>query len=285
MPIGNNVEVQPREFVSAEAMEIAGRRRSDRVFTLLPIRVSGVDDAGNPFEEETHTVNVNKHGACISLSHSLPPGNILSIKNLRNGIQGKFRVVGPVGQVFGSRRELGVEAVDPEAEIWGLEFTPPPEVNQPRVVIHCMSCEKELLTDVSSVQLEVLLATGMVSRHCDRCEQTTRWKPGEQVLTAQAGEPQSRLARAMAERRKHPRRKLAMRLSVRGGQGASEMVQTMDVSKSGLCFVSKQSYKVGEEVYVTLPCPENQTPTETKGRIMWSRQGPVGRLYGVMYIK
>ena len=285
MPIGNNVEVQPRAFASAEAMEIAGRRRSDRVFTLVPIRVSGVDDAGNPFEEETHTVNVNKHGGFISLSHSLSPGNIISIKNLRNGIQGEFRVVGPVRQVFGSRLELGVEAVDPEAQIWGLEFTPPPEVNQPRVVIHCASCEKELLADVSSVQLEVLLATGMVSRHCDRCEQTTRWKPAEEVLTAQAGEPQSRLARAMAERRKRPRRKLAMRLSVRGRQGASEMVQTMDVSKSGLCFVSKQSYEVGEEVHVTLPCPEDQTPTETKGRIMWKHQGPVGRLYGVMYIK
>ncbi len=266
-------------------MEVVGRRRSDRIFALVPIRVSGVDDAGIPFEEETNTVNVNKHGACISLGHSVSPGSIISIRNLRNSIEGKFRVVGTVRQVFGSRQEWGVEAIDPEAEIWGMEFAPPPEMNQPRVLIQCDSCKKEVLTDVSSVQYEILLATGLASLHCDGCEQTTRWRPGVQALTGHRVEPDSRVARVMEERRKHPRRKLAMRLNVRRGKGPSEMVQTTDVSKSGLCFVSKQVFGVGEEIYITLPYPENQTPRETKGKIVWGREGPVGRLYGVTYIK
>ena len=251
----------------------------------MPIRVSGVDSAGNPFEEETETVNVNKHGACISLSHSLSPGNVVTIKNLRNGIEGEFRVVGSVRQVFGSRQELGVEAIDPEIEIWGVEFTPPPEVIQPRVVIRCASCDKEVFTHISLVQYQILLATGLISRQCDRCGETTRWKPGEHALTDQAVGLDTRAARAMEERRKHPRRRLAMRLNVRRDSDRSEMVQTMDVSKSGFCFVSKQSYKVGDEIYVTLPYAENRAPSETKGRIMWSHQVAVGMLYGVMYVK
>jgi hypothetical protein len=266
-------------------MKAEGRRRSDRIWTLVPIRVSGVDRAGNPFEEETQTVNVNKHGGCISLSYSLSPGNIVTIKNLRNGIEGEFRVVGSVRQVFGSRQEFGVEVVDPEIGIWGLDFTPPPEVNQPRAVIRCTSCDKEVLTDVSLDQYQVLLATGLVSRHCDRCGEATRWKPSEQTLTGHAVEPDTHAASAMAERRKHRRRKLAMRLNVRRHSDGSEMVQTMDVSKSGFCFASKQSYKVRDVIYVTLPQAENETPSETKGRIMWEHRVPVGKLYGVMYVK
>ncbi|MBZ5513437.1 MAG: hypothetical protein LAN62_01060, partial [Acidobacteriia bacterium] len=54
-------------------MDVITRRRSDRILVPLRIRVTGVDAAWDPFEEDAVTISVNKHGACISLQHVLLP--------------------------------------------------------------------------------------------------------------------------------------------------------------------------------------------------------------------
>jgi hypothetical protein len=95
----------------------------------------------------------------------------------------------------------------------------------------------------------------------------------------------SRPAAFTKDTRKVRRLKLVMRVRVRNPWGVSDIAQTRDVSKAGLCFVSKARFGVGEQVYVTLPFADNQTPVETKGRIVWTSEGTVGRFYGVCYEK
>jgi Tfp pilus assembly protein PilZ len=64
-----------------------------------------------------------------------------------------------------------------------------------------------------------------------------------------------------------------------------DIAQTRDVSKAGLCFVSTQRFSPGDEIYITLPYAQSQTPVETKGKVIWTGEGTVGRFYGVEYVR
>jgi len=262
-----------------------GRRRSDRILAPVRIRVIGNDASGISFAEETVTVSFNQQGARISLTHSLLPDDIILVKNMENGIEEEFRVVGGFQQVFGSRREWGVEALNQGSGIWGVEFAPPAEGVQPKVLIECAACKRAAQSTLSSIEYDVLLATGLISRHCDRCNETTRWKPSEQALTAEIITATAKPVKPTSERRKHRRLRLTMRLRVRNSWGVVDIAQTRDVSKAGLCFLSNQRFGVGDEVYITLPFADNQAPVETKGKIVWSADGTVGRFHGVMYVR
>jgi len=261
------------------------RRRTDRVLAPVRIRVIGNDISGVSFSEETVTVTFNQNGARISLTHPLLPDDIVLMRNLANNIEEEFRVVGPFQQVFGDRREWGVEAINPASGIWGIEFTKPAEGIQPKVLIECAACKKATQSPMSSIEYDVLLATGLISRHCDRCNETTRWRPSEQPVSPEMIEASSKPVPVTTERRKSKRLKLVMRLRVRTSWGVTSIAQTRDVSKGGLCFLSTNIFNASDEVYITLPFADNQAPVETKGRIVWSLSAASGCYYGVAYVK
>jgi PilZ domain-containing protein len=262
----------------------ATRRRSDRILAPVRIRVIANDASGVSFAEETVTVSFNQQGARISLTHSLLPDDIVLVKNLANEVEEEFRVVGGFQQVFGERREWGVEALNPKSEIWGVEFSAPAEGLQPKVLIECAACKRATQSPLSSIEYDVLLSTGLISRHCDRCGETTRWRPSEQAVTPEMIMASTRKA-SRGEQRKVRRLKLVMRIRVRNSWGVTDIAQTRDVSKSGLCFISTQRFSVGDEIYIVLPFAEQGAPVETKGKIVWSAEGSAGRFYGVMYLK
>jgi PilZ domain-containing protein len=260
------------------------RRRSDRILAPVRIRVIANDASGVSFAEESVTVTFNQQGARISLTHSLLPDDIVLVKNLANDIEEEFRVVGGFQQVFGERREWGIEALNPTSGIWGVEFSAPAEGLQPKVLIECAACKRATQSPLSSIEYDVLLSTGLISRHCDRCGETTRWRPSLQAVT-----PEMIMASApkpnQSERRKVRRLKLVMRIRVRNSWGITDVAQTRDVSKSGLCFISTQRFGVGDEVFIVLPFADQGVPVETKGKIIWSADGSAGRFYGVVYLK
>lgn len=260
------------------------RRRSARIVGPIPVRVIGNDAKGVAFGEDAITVCFNKQGARISLTHSLLVDDIILILNHHNGIEEEFRVVGALCPVIGERAEWGVEAVNPDGKIWGIEFSKPSEDLQPIAVIECGSCKRVIQTELSSIEYDVLLAVGMISRNCTRCNETTRWKPKPDVVQSDI-EAVPRAATVTPERRAVKRIKLVMRVRVRNPWGVTDVAQTRDVSKTGLCFLSNNVYGVGEEVFVVLPFAANSIPVETRGRIEWSSPTPAGRYYGVIYIK
>jgi len=265
-------------------MNNLGKRRTERILAPIRIRVIGNDALGVSFAEETVTVSFNQQGARISLTHSLLQDDIVLVRNLENGEE-EFRVVGAFQQVFGSRREWGVEAINPEGGIWGMEFAPNNDSAQPKVLIECAACKMAAQSLLSSIEYEVLLATGLISRHCDRCNETTRWKPSDQVVTPEMLVRSSRSAAPVREARRVRRLKLTMQLRVRNTWGIVDIAQTRDVSKLGLCFVSSQRFSPGDEIYITLPYAKSQSPVETKGKIIWVAEGTSGRFYGVEYFR
>ena len=92
---------------------------------------------------------------------------------------------------------------------------------------------------------------------------------------------------AATDRRKAKRLKLVMRVRVRNSWGVTDIAQTRDVSKAGLCFLSNKIFTVSEEVHIILPFAANSVPVESKGKIVWSNlaEGSAGRYYGVSYLK
>jgi len=263
------------------------RRRTERVLAPVRIRVVGNDVSGVSFSEDTITVSFSQGGARISLTHPLLPDDIILIRNLANNIEEEFRVVGAFQKVFGDRREWGVEAVNPESGIWGVTYTPPAEGLQPKVLIECAACKNAIQSPLSSIEYDVLLATGLISRHCNRCNETTRWKPSDQPVTAEMIRESRQNAGPAADRRKARRLKLVMRLRVRNSWGVTDIAQTRNVSKGGICFLSTQIFNVGDELFITLPFADNQTPVETPARVVWSSaaKSGSGRFYGICYIK
>ena len=261
------------------------KRRIDRVLAPVRIQVIGNDVSGVSFSEETVTVSFSPGGARISLTHPLLPDDIILIKNLANNIEEEFRVVGAFQQVFGDRREWGVEALNPESGIWGIDYTPPVEGVQPKVLIECAACKSATQSSLSTIEYDVLLATGLISRHCERCKETTRWKPSEQPVTSEMIRESRREAAPSPERRKSRRLNLVMRLRVRNNWGVTDIAETRNVSKDGLCFVTTRIFNVGDEIYVTLPFADNQTPVETPAIVVWTRLAEDGRYYGACYLK
>ena len=265
-------------------MTITGRRRTERILAPVRIRVIGSDISGVSFAEETVTVSFNQQGARISLTHSLLPEDVVLVKNLENGVEEEFRVVGAFQQVFGSRCEWGVEAINPQSGIWGVGFLPGDDSSQPKVLVECAACKTATQSTLSSIEYEVLLATGLISRHCDRCNETTRWKPSDKAVISEmlvrSIKPPPKDAKGVRRAR---RLKLNMQLRVRNAWGVADIAQTRNVSKAGLCFVSAQRFSPGEEIYITLPYSQSQPPVETEGRVVWTAEGTSGRFYGVEY--
>jgi len=267
-------------------MDILGRRRSERILAPVRIRVIGNDRSGVSFSEETVTVSFNQQGARISLVHSLLPDDVVLVTNLENGVEDEFRVVGALQHVFGSRREWGVEALNPDNGIWGVKFAPSDDGAQPKVLIECAACMTAAQSTLSSIGYEVLLATGLISRHCDRCNETTRWRPSSQPVTEEIlVRSQKAALQGQVELRQTRRLMLVMQLRVRSAWGIVNLAQTRNVSKAGLCFVSTQRFSVGDDIYITLPYAKNQAPVETKGKVIWAADAAAGRFYGVKYLR
>jgi hypothetical protein len=262
-------------------------RRSDRILAPIPIRVIGSDVSGVGFSEDTTTVSFNKHGASISLTHALLPDDVILILNRRTNIEEEFRVVGALQHIFGERSEWGVEAMNPESGIWGIEFAPPPEGTQPKALIECGACQTVLHSPMYSIEYEVLLVTGLISRHCDRCGETTRWRPSQKTDLPEMVTEVRKAAAPTADRRKARRLRLVMRVRVRNSWGVTDVSQTRDVSKAGLCFLSLKLFTVGEEVHMILPFAANSVPVESKAKIIWSNlaEGSPARYYGAAYMK
>lgn len=260
------------------------KRRTERTLAPVRIRVIGNDAQGVAFAEESVTVSFNQQGARISLTHSLLPDDIVLVRNLENGIEEEFRVVGSLQEVFGDRREWGVEALNPESGIWGGWVGSSAEEGvQPKALIECAACQRAAQTTLSTIEYDVLLATGLISRHCDRCNETTRWRPSEQGLTAEMIAAGAKVTKPAVERRKLRRVRLNMHLRVRNKRGVTDIAQTRDVSKAGLCFVSSNRFEVGEEVFITLPFANSINPTETKAMILWAAGEAGSHFYGVRY--
>ena len=102
---------------------VQNRRRTQRVMLRFPVRVSGQNAVGSPFEEETHTLAVNANGALVLLSVSARKGQLLRLLNTATGGNAEC-VVAYLGQRKGDLWEVGVAFSMPNPTFWQVAFPP-----------------------------------------------------------------------------------------------------------------------------------------------------------------
>jgi hypothetical protein len=97
------------------------RRRNQRVATLVPVRVWGLDARSMPFTQLATVTNISSSGAVIEGMHTrIRPGEILDVQFGSERTQ--FRVVwtGKPGTRRGG--EIGLERLAIEPYIWGVDL-------------------------------------------------------------------------------------------------------------------------------------------------------------------
>jgi len=100
------------------------RRRSQRVILSLPVTVRTEDGPKDiSFEEETHTLVVNLHGALIVLAAKVAKGQRLRLTNRATQLEQVCRVAS-LGPVSGGKAQIGVEFLTPSPDFWRISFPP-----------------------------------------------------------------------------------------------------------------------------------------------------------------
>jgi hypothetical protein len=270
-------------------------RRSDRVYRELPIRVSGRDNEGQPFTEETCTLVLSRHGAKILLTRPLLPNQEVTIHCHETGQQSLARVAGRIG---GDEEGYyyGVELLERQSDLWGIEFPSADDADRAvgRLLLECGTCHAQELAYLDEFALEVLLANQRLSRPCKRCAETTVWQEvtePEGHGAPAAGEPRAGLPPAAERRtrndRRHVRLDLKVNACIRHPEGGEEVVPTKNVSRGGFRFASRTHYPVGSLIEAALPFTRDAANIFAPGRIVYAGQAPgeVGVfVYGVAYL-
>jgi hypothetical protein len=101
----------------------ANRRRSQRVLMAVPVRVSGQNVRGAPFEEDTHTRAISAHGTLILMVTQVHRGQRLTLSNVQTKAALEC-VVAHIDRGRGEQRQVGVEFTLPNPMFWHVAFPP-----------------------------------------------------------------------------------------------------------------------------------------------------------------
>jgi hypothetical protein len=144
----------------------------------LPIRVFGVDFRGIDFTEEALTLIVNLHGAKIRLSHQLLPDAEIRLVSHTTGRDAIFRVVAKVPSTDLKFTHWGVESLDPERNIWGVEIPRlvPEDQLEAQATLQCPHCSAHESLPVDQILLAALQEQGGMERPCKTCNNSGLWK-------------------------------------------------------------------------------------------------------------
>jgi len=106
-----------------------GRRVQPRVKGILPVRIWGTDDQGNPFAEHVCTIDISNKGASVAAVRApVSAGSTVGLQ-YRNR-QARFRVAW-VAPAVTQGNNLGLECLQPGKELWPVET--PAEAADPYV--------------------------------------------------------------------------------------------------------------------------------------------------------
>jgi len=107
-----------------DSVNPADSRRSQRVLLQIPIQVRAQFEGDVPIKEETHTIEVNAHGALIALAMRVRPGQRLILKNGATAIEQECKVV-HVREKPAGKSDVGVAFPVAAPKFWNVSFPPP----------------------------------------------------------------------------------------------------------------------------------------------------------------
>lgn len=155
-------------------------RRSGRISKSVPILLMGSDTEGRVFSEETRTVILSRHGAGVISTHKLLAEQELIVRSLETNREAEVRVVGKIGEQ-GSRHTYGVAFLDDSSDFWGMEFPPPPSLEERplELLLECTACGATVTLLNGDYEFDVCAIHGGLVRYCTECGFATVWKRPE----------------------------------------------------------------------------------------------------------
>ncbi len=261
------------------------RRRSDRIMFTIPIEVRGTDERGVAFSAGGRTIALNRHGARVQISRPLRTGQEVIIINQNTDAGSRFRVVGPLSPPSERVGEWGVECLNPEENIWGIHFPPLSPEASAKALLECRKCHTPAVSHLTLVELEVIETAGLLSRRCEECGSVTPWGRPEQQVAPEGVVRTLGFPPPTPDPRRSPRTTVLAPVRLRDFYGTTEVAQTENISKDGLCFTSDKEYYVGQSLMALCPYDPSDLHAEVRARIV--RRAPfVGtnrKVYGLLY--
>jgi hypothetical protein len=268
------------------------QRRSDRIVAQLPLVISGVDVLGETFTDPAQTIVIARYGAKILCRRKLAPQLEVNVHSLMTNEDAEARVVGCVREDAGGAH-YGIEMLDPEVNIWGVEFPPydPNDSAIGRILLECVRCKRREIVRLNELQAEVLERSHSLWRECKRCIEVTLWKEAWLKAHEELPEPDEAPAlkneppRRTHDDRKHHRLEIQMDALIRDPQTWEEVVKTMDVSRGGFRFKSRKHYALDWNIEVALPRSISGANIFSAAKIKFVGETPgeEEKTYGVAY--
>ena len=273
-------------------MDPSKLRRSGRIAAQIPLVVSGVDVLGETFTDPAQSLVIARYGAKFLCRRKLAPQLEITLNSLMTNEDADARVVGCVLE-NASGAQYGIEFLDPEVNIWGVEFPPydPTASSIGRVLLECVHCKRREIVNLNELQAEVLERSRSLWRECKRCGEASLWKeawlkphedlPVEEKDSVATPEP----PRRTRDDRKHARLEIQMEALIRDPQTWEEVVKTMDVSRGGFRFKSSKHYALDWKVEVALPRSFSGANIFSAAKIKFVGENPgqEEKTYGVAY--
>lgn len=274
----------------------AAQRQSLRIRYAYPVHIAGKDSSGHEFSDDARTEIVTRDGGLIVTSQSLATSSHLKLTRGKNTAE--VRIVGQVG-LRDERYLYGVQFTEPDVqEFWGVIFPAAgADRGVARAVLQCSRCAGQHVMHLGEVEIMVFQTTNVVPRDCPRCQDETLWvKPdvlGEvEVVTGSAsydqhGAPKPRVR--TGNDRKYNRIALKnMKACLQRHGFADDVVDVVDMSRSGIRFVSMVDYRVGMWLEVSVPYTiggANLFAPAKIARVQSRRTADIPGEFGLTYIK
>lgn len=123
----------------------------------------------------------------------------------------------------------------------------------------CLSCADQRSLVLDQRELGELLNRQQIRLFCANCQSITAWT---------GVEPDRRQADSRRASR-HVRLEMPIRVRASLPQlNFTEVTRTVNVSRDGACFTTRQALREGMEVNVLVPYVEGETLPETRGRVV-----------------
>ncbi len=178
-----NPSVEPVSSDQLARLRPGRVRRSARIAKKIAVFLIGSDLDGKVFAEQTHTVELSRHGAGIVLQHKLAPEQEMIIRRQDTNKEAAVRIVRVPG-AQPDNHTYGLAFVNSNTNIWDVEFPPLSEFEKMAVqsLFECTRCRDRKMVNYS--EHEHGHARNTAVQPCKRCGTATTWK---RVLNEEVG--------------------------------------------------------------------------------------------------
>ncbi len=105
------------------AIKNTDKRQQERIRAVLPVRLWGTDEAGKPFEQIAHTLDIAPSGGRLgSIHRPLRALDRITVQYRQHKME--FRVVWTKLLENSREYQVGLQAVETEKAAWGLSLSP-----------------------------------------------------------------------------------------------------------------------------------------------------------------